>query len=1024
MNKYHTNPLLADTDGDLIPDGVEITTGTNPLDPTSYDLAKATMTSTLTPPSFSLLTSIANPVTSVQLDWKVLLIDGKTTLDLTADPRTHYQSSNLNICNFQVQPGQIYSGSATGNCTITISQNTLSVTVPGTVSLFTPVEVSTLTVPNAIAVDVAGNYAYVVSGTYGLTVVDVTSRKSPAIRGTLTGVGNAQHVRANSQNIFIADQTGFLRIAQAQNPAAPGLVASLPVTGVPTSLALHGTMIAIAAGAGGVSLVDISNPSSPVPIATLATPSPALGVDFDPVSGLAAIAMGTYGVQIADFSIPASPRLRGYLAGGNVQRVLVRLPAVLLADSQRSVTAVDITNPDGPAISVSLALNMGGVPVDIAGYGNIAITADDTFGRAVPIVSLYNPLQPSTLTYWTLLTPGYSSSIAMDIDYGYLIVPALQLLRIGQYQNIVDTYGIPPTISITAPTPGTTLIQGQTVTFSANASDDVAVATVNFTVNGQPVYTAQAAPYQFSYKVPVTATSLSFGATAVDYGNNVGTAAGFTLQVAPDPGTTAKGSVVDTSGNPVSGAAVTTTVGPRSSTTATDGTFTIAQVPTVQGNVKVIAMATSSGGASLGGISAAFAPVSSGVTNVGSITIYPIPTITKLSIKSALAGAQATLTVTGTTLGGATAFSFQPQLSSPIAVQLVSVSSDGTSAVVALTIPATSIGTFALVATNIAGSTSTSATQVNRFTVVDPASTADTDGDGYLDVIEAVFGTDPLDPNSVPVILMQYETESTAFSLLNAPVYNSGVTEVDNLFSVLNAPVYNSGVREVESVGFSLLNAPVYNSGVTEVDNLFSVLNGPVSGTGTSEVESVLFSVLNSPTAPAGISEVDAYFGVLNNFTGHARPSSSTTETAQAISPSIPVAPPIDPLADSDGDGLPDWFEMLLGTDPHNADTDGDGLNDFEELFVYGTNPLNADTDGDGFSDGMEILFGSDPLDPKSTPLSMARRGEPARSEEKKGNSNGQLQKQGQGRGTRMRFVLRHAGLLLPFRSAAGHHIQ
>ena len=46
VNKYHTNPLLADTDGDLIPDGVEITTGTNPLDPKSYDLKKATATST------------------------------------------------------------------------------------------------------------------------------------------------------------------------------------------------------------------------------------------------------------------------------------------------------------------------------------------------------------------------------------------------------------------------------------------------------------------------------------------------------------------------------------------------------------------------------------------------------------------------------------------------------------------------------------------------------------------------------------------------------------------------------------------------------------------------------------------------------------------------------------------------------------------------------------------------------------------------------------------------------------------
>ena len=31
---------------------------------------------------------------------------------------------------------------------------------------------------------------------------------------------------------------------------------------------------------------------------------------------------------------------------------------------------------------------------------------------------------------------------------------------------------------------------------------------------------------------------------------------------------------------------------------------------------------------------------------------------------------------------------------------------------------------------------------------------------------------------------------------------------------------------------------------------------------------------------------------------------------------------------DSDGDGIPDNSEKLLGTNPHNEDTDGDGQND------------------------------------------------------------------------------------------------
>ncbi|MHC1567834.1 MAG: carboxypeptidase-like regulatory domain-containing protein [Candidatus Syntropharchaeia archaeon] len=62
---------------------------------------------------------------------------------------------------------------------------------------------------------------------------------------------------------------------------------------------------------------------------------------------------------------------------------------------------------------------------------------------------------------------------------------------------------------------------------------------------------------------------------------------------------------------------------------------------------------------------------------------------------------------------------------------------------------------------------------------------------------------------------------------------------------------------------------------------------------------------------------------------------------------------------DSDGDGIPDWKEILGSTDPNNPDTDGDGLSDFDEK-ILGTNPLNPDTDGDGIPDGNDPY----PLDP------------------------------------------------------------
>ena len=50
----------------------------------------------------------------------------------------------------------------------------------------------------------------------------------------------------------------------------------------------------------------------------------------------------------------------------------------------------------------------------------------------------------------------------MDAEFGYVIFPGT--LRIFQYQNVVDTFGIPPTIQITFPASGTPAIYGSTLT--------------------------------------------------------------------------------------------------------------------------------------------------------------------------------------------------------------------------------------------------------------------------------------------------------------------------------------------------------------------------------------------------------------------------------------------------------------------------------------------------------------------------------------------------------------------------------
>ena len=87
---------------------------------------------------------------------------------------------------------------------------------------------------------------------------------------------------------------------------------------------------------------------------------------------------------------------------------------------------------------------------------------------------------------------------------------------------------------------------------------------------------------------------------------------------------------------------------------------------------------------------------------------------------------------------------------------------------------------------------------------------------------------------------------------------------------------------------------------------------------------------------------------------------------------------------DSDGDGIPDWYEQLhnlgssdgdadddtltdlqeyqLGTDPNQQDSDGDGWSDDREINIEGTSAINVDSDLDGIADDEEALSNTDPL--------------------------------------------------------------
>ncbi|MHC4845492.1 MAG: hypothetical protein ACYTCU_04935 [Planctomycetota bacterium] len=81
-------------------------------------------------------------------------------------------------------------------------------------------------------------------------------------------------------------------------------------------------------------------------------------------------------------------------------------------------------------------------------------------------------------------------------------------------------------------------------------------------------------------------------------------------------------------------------------------------------------------------------------------------------------------------------------------------------------------------------------------------------------------------------------------------------------------------------------------------------------------------------------------------------------------------------MTDSDGDGIGDLEEYVIGTDPQSPDTDGDQLNDYDEWNVWFTNANSVDSDGDARGPNKDLppdpfMFDSvelDPATPRTSP--------------------------------------------------------
>ena len=177
-------------------------------------------------------------------------------------------------------------------------------------------------------------------------------------------------------------------------------------------------------------------------------------------------------------------------------------------------------------------------------------------------------------------------------------------------------------------------------------------------------------------------------------------------------------------------------------------------------------------------------------------------------------------------------------------------------------------------------------------------------------------------------------TDTFSYTVRDADQETSTAVVTVTVNPVNDAPLANDDSVSTR-VGATVVIDVLANDEEVDGDPLtIAAVIAPAHGSATLTSEGKV-----SYTAAAGFSGTDQLEYTLDDGTG-------LTDTATVF---IGVG------VDSDGDGLLDLDEEVLGTDPQAKDTDRDLLTDAVEVNgATKTNPLDGDTDDDGLLDGHE----------------------------------------------------------------------
>jgi hypothetical protein len=202
--------------------------------------------------------------------------------------------------------------------------------------------------------------------------------------------GFANNVDVSGNFAYVASGSTGLHVVNVANRAAPVVVASLDTPGNANDVRIVGTLAYVADGVSGLRIISVANPLAPVNVGSFDTAGDALDVIVS--NNRAYVADGDSGLRIIDVSNPANPQLLGTVNPAGIQKgvdVDAARNLAVVASGTSGLHVINVANPANPTVVGTLP---GGDVRDVALKDDFAFLADQT--RSMTSVELTNPAAP------------------------------------------------------------------------------------------------------------------------------------------------------------------------------------------------------------------------------------------------------------------------------------------------------------------------------------------------------------------------------------------------------------------------------------------------------------------------------------------------------------------------------------------------------------------------------------------------------------------------------------------------------